>query len=78
MTVEKQVLSIFLGTNGYLDAIELEDVQRFEKEFHETVELRYPAILTTIEHEKDLSKETVEKIHSIAKEFSAKFHATTK
>ncbi len=78
MPVEKQVISIFLGTNGYLDEIPIEDVQRYEKEIHETVELKYPAILTTIEHEKDLTKETLEKLHNIAKEFSSKFHASAK
>jgi F-type H+/Na+-transporting ATPase subunit alpha len=78
MPVEKQVISIFLGTNGYLDEIPIEDVQRYEKEFHEMIELKYPAILSTIEHEKDLTKETIEKLHSIAKDFSSKFRATVK
>ena len=78
MTVEKQVISIFLGTNGYLDEISLEDVQRFEKEFHQMVELKYPAVLTTIEHDKDLSKDTVEKLHTIARDFVSKFQPTSK
>lgn len=78
MPVEKQVISIFVGTNGYLDEIALEDVQRFEKELHETIEMKFPGLLTTISGEKDLSKETTEKLHAVVKEFSAKFKVTAK
>ena len=31
--VERQVVSIWAGTNGYLDDVPLEDVGRFEREF---------------------------------------------
>ncbi|MBI4429146.1 MAG: F0F1 ATP synthase subunit alpha [Ignavibacteriales bacterium] len=78
MTVEKQVLSIFMGTNGYLDEIPLEDVQRFEKEFLEMMELKHGDVLTTISEQKDLSKELQEKLHAIAKDFVAKFKVTSK
>ncbi len=78
MPVEKQVVSIFVGTNGYLDEVPLDDVQRFEKELHEMIGLKYPAVLTAIEHEKDLSKDIVEKLHGIVKEFAGKFKASAK
>jgi len=32
LPIEKQILSIFAGVNGYLDSLELSDVLRFEKE----------------------------------------------
>jgi F-type H+-transporting ATPase subunit alpha len=76
--VEKQVVSIFVGTNGYLDEVPLDDVQRFEKELHEMIGQKYPAVLTAIEHEKDLSKDIVEKLHAIVKEFAGKFKASVK
>jgi len=76
--VEKQVVSIFLGTNGYLDEIPLEDVQRFEKEFLEMMDMKHNDMLLTIAEQKDLTKEIQEKLHSIAKDFVAKFRATTK
>src|SRR5512135_1732832 len=40
MPVENQVVSIFVGTNGYLDGLPLEDVQRFEKELLEMMDLK--------------------------------------
>ena len=78
MPVEKQVVSIFAGTNGYLDNVALEDVERFEKELHELFDLRHQDVLVAIEHEKDLSKDTVEKLNAILKDFSGKFKATSR
>ena len=37
MSVEDQVVAIFLGTKGHLDSVPVEDVQRFEPEFLEHV-----------------------------------------
>jgi F-type H+/Na+-transporting ATPase subunit alpha len=78
MPVEKQVVSIFLGTNGYLDEIALSDVQRFEREFIETLELRQGDVLLSISKTKDLSKDVEEKLHAFAKEFLQKFKMAVK
>ena len=37
LSVEEQVVAIFLGTKGHLDSVPVEDVQRFETEFLEHV-----------------------------------------
>jgi F-type H+-transporting ATPase subunit alpha len=71
--VEKQVVSVFIGTNDYLESIPLKDVKRFEKEFIEYVELKYPDILEDIRQTKTLSDETAEKIGKAAEEFLGKF-----
>jgi F-type H+-transporting ATPase subunit alpha len=73
MPVEKQVVSIFLGTNGYLDELPLEHVQRFEREFLEMMELKHNDVLNEIAEKKDLSDALQQKIHAIAKEFVAAF-----
>ena len=38
LSVEQQVIAIFLGTKGHLDSVPVEDVQRFEAELLEHVE----------------------------------------
>jgi F-type H+-transporting ATPase subunit alpha len=78
MSVEKQVASLFTGTNGYLDDLPLADVQRFEKEFLEMMEMKYSNILNTIAETKDLSKDLEANLHGIAKEFAQKFIETKK
>jgi F-type H+-transporting ATPase subunit alpha len=73
MPVEKQVVSVFAGTNGYLDEIPVEHVQRFEKELLELMELKYAPLLKEIAEKKELSEQTSQKLHAIVKEFSASF-----
>jgi F-type H+-transporting ATPase subunit alpha len=78
MSVEKQVASMFTGTNGYLDELPLEEVQRFELEFLEMMDMKYADILGTIAETKELSKEIEMRLHAIAKEFVQKFIGTVK
>ena len=76
--VEKQVVGVFLGTNGYLDEIPLRDVRRFEREFQEMMDMKHADILVTIAEQKDLSKDVDSKLHAYAKEFSSKFRTGSK
>jgi F-type H+-transporting ATPase subunit alpha len=78
MPVEKQVASMFTGTNGYLDELPLTEVQRFEKEFLEMMEMKYLNVLNAIAETKELSKDLEAQLHSIAKEFVQKFKGTIK
>ena len=71
--IERQVVSIFLGTNGYLDSISVPDVKRFEKEILEYIEVKYNNIFNSIKKEKELSDETVLSIKKAADEFLAVF-----
>ena len=71
--IERQVISIFLGTNGYLESISVPDVKRFEKEILEYVEVKYNNIFETIKKEKQLSEETISLIKKAADEFLVVF-----
>ena len=67
--IERQVVSIFLGTNGYLDSISIPDIKRFEKEVLEYIEVKYNNIFDIIKKEKQLSDETISLIKKAADEF---------
>jgi F-type H+-transporting ATPase subunit alpha len=54
MPVELQVVSIFAGTNGYLDDIDAGDVRRFEDELLEAFSTRYRDLLDHIRTAKTL------------------------
>jgi F-type H+/Na+-transporting ATPase subunit alpha len=71
--VEKQVVIIFTGTNGYLDEFPVADVKRFEKEFLEYIEVKYPQIFEIFRKEKDLTEEAKNLIKKAADEFTAIF-----
>src|ERR1700754_1347889 len=59
--VEEQVVSIWAGTNGKLDEVPVEDILRFETEYHDFLG-RNTDILTTLRETNQLSDETVEKL----------------
>ena len=67
------VVSIFMGTNGYLDDIPVSEIKRFEKEVLEYIEVKYNHILEAIKKEKQLSDSTVENLKKAAEEFKALF-----
>ncbi len=71
--IERQVVSIFLGTNGILDDIPIADIKRFEKEILEFIEVKYNKIFEAIEKEKQLSDSIAEDIRKAAEEFKAVF-----
>jgi len=48
LPVELQVLSIFAATNGYLDDLPLEEVQRFEQELHTYFKANHAELLARI------------------------------
>jgi len=73
MTVEEQVISIYAGTKGYLDNIEVRDVQRFEKSLLGAVKDKAPSIMETIRTEKALSKETEAELTSFIDDFAKSF-----
>ncbi|MER3523338.1 MAG: F0F1 ATP synthase subunit alpha [Ignavibacteria bacterium] len=78
MAVEKQVVSIFAGTNGYLDEIPVEHVRRYEKEMLEVMELRHHDLLDAIAEQKDLTDEITEKLKAILLQFTDAFKVTVK
>ncbi len=69
MPVEKQVIAIFLGTNGYLDTVSVHDVKRFEKEILEYIEVKHDNIFKSIKKDKSISDEIIEEIKKAAEEF---------
>jgi F-type H+-transporting ATPase subunit alpha len=62
LPVEEQVVSIFAGTRGYLDTIEIRDVVRFEREMLNSVKAKNGDILDAIRTDRELKKETEAKL----------------
>ncbi len=71
--VEKQVVAVFAGTNDYLESISVKDVKRFEKEYLEYIDVKYPEIFESIRTTKVLEDATIAKIKASAEEFITKF-----
>ena len=73
MPVEEQVVSIFAGTRGYLDDLDVADVRRFEEGLLEDVRARYRGRARRHQDGKDLPEE---ELHKAVTEFKDRFVAT--
>ena len=71
--VEKQVVSVYAGTQGFLDSISVADVKRFQKELLEFMDLKYPNLLSEIRVKKELSNDLVNSLKAALEEFLVKF-----
>ena len=74
--VEDQVVSIWAGSNGYLDDVPIEDVSRFEHDFLENLKRSHEGILTAIRETKALSEDTVTALKDAVEEFRKSFETS--
>ena len=73
MAVEEQVVSIFSGVRGYLDRIDLNDVNRFEREFLSDIRANHGALLEEIRTSREMSADSDKALTAILDEFTKKF-----
>ncbi len=71
--VEKQVLSIFAGINGFLDDLELDQVRAFETGVLSYVENGSPQLLQEIREKKEISDDLKSRLLSTIGEFKKRF-----
>jgi F-type H+-transporting ATPase subunit alpha len=71
--VEKQVISIWAGGNGYLDDIPVEDVQRFETELLEFMDASHPDVGEHIRNEGTLPDEVEANLKAAVEQFKSRF-----
>ena len=73
MPVEYQVMIIFTAVNKYLLDVPVADIMRFESEFFEFIDTKYPEIPTAIKESKVISDETGSTLKKAIEEFKADF-----
>ena len=71
--IEKQVVIIFAGANGYLDDIAVSSVTKFEAELMPFMEAKYANILDSIRTEKKISDDTDAELRKAIEDFKASF-----
>jgi F-type H+-transporting ATPase subunit alpha len=76
LSVEEQVVAVFLGTKGHLDSVPVEDVGRFETEFLDHLRASDDGILKEIRESQKLSDELDEKLTGAINQFKKGFAAS--
>ena len=73
MPVQYQVIIIYAATRKYLLDVPTEDIMRFEKEFFEFLDTKYPEVPGNIASEKVISDETEGMLKKAIEEFKKQF-----
>ncbi len=73
LKVEEQVVSIFAGTRGYVDKVEVGRVVEFERAMLDALRSDGRDILDAIRNDRELKKETEERLGTFLDEFVGRF-----
>jgi F-type H+-transporting ATPase subunit alpha len=76
MAIEKQVVVVYAATKGFLDALPIDKVKRFEAEFLAEMESMHNDILDSISTKKDLTEDITGKLDKVLQEFVVRFSST--
>jgi F-type H+-transporting ATPase subunit alpha len=74
--VERQVVSVWAGTEGHLDDVPVEDVRRFEREFLNEIQRSHPGIYDAIRETGELSEDTIVALKDAIDDFRKRFEKT--
>jgi F-type H+-transporting ATPase subunit alpha len=69
LPVEKQILIIFAGTNGFVDDLPISALKKYEQELYSFVESRHPDIFADILKKRELDNELRARIAKALEEF---------
>jgi len=70
---EEQVVSIFAGTNGYVDTVPVADVVRYEAALLADMRANHKDVLKAIRDSKDLADDTKAKLKGALDQFAKTF-----
>ncbi|MEZ5347068.1 MAG: F0F1 ATP synthase subunit alpha [Pyrinomonadaceae bacterium] len=71
MEVENQVLIIWTATNGYVDDVEVEDLNRFEKELFEFMQNSNPSTMQNLRDKKKIDDDLTAELKEAVEDFKA-------
>ncbi len=75
MSMEKQVMILWMATKGKIDDIPIDKVGEFEEEFHQFMEKEFPDVGHEIKSKKIIEEATEKKLQEAAEKFRAEFKA---
>jgi F-type H+-transporting ATPase subunit alpha len=73
LPVERQVVSVWAGTNGYLDDVPIDDVRRFEDEFLDYLQRSHEGVYASIRETRELNDDTATVLKDAIEEFRRGF-----
>ena len=73
LAVEKQVVIIFAGTQGYVDKLPVESLRSYEEELYRFIDEKHADLLEDIRTKKEITDEIKKKLVEVLKAFGKQF-----
>jgi F-type H+-transporting ATPase subunit alpha len=73
LSVEEQVISVFAGTRGYLDKIEVNQIGKFEAQLISEIKAKEPGIIEAIRNDQQIKPETEKNLIAFIENFLRTF-----
>ncbi|CAN1202056.1 ATP synthase subunit alpha, chloroplastic [Linum perenne] len=77
LTVEEQIMTIFTGTNGYLDSLEIGQVRKFLEDLRKYIKNNKPQFREIISSTKTFTEEVKVLLKEVIQEQTERFFAST-
>jgi len=78
LPLEKQVVILYAGTRGYIDAFPVDVVEKYEAGLYRFIEERHPDIYAEIAEKKIITEELDAKLANALKAYNDEFKDTIK
>ena len=75
LSVERQILIIYAGTNGFVDELPVTALKKYEQELYSFVESKHPEIFADILKKRELDNDLRAKMNKALEEFKGTFKA---
>ena len=67
--VHRQIMSIFLGTQGYMDSVDIDDIQKVNNDFLTYMETSHSQLVSDLAEKRELTDEITEGLRAACEEF---------
>ncbi len=78
LPVEKQVLIIYAGTNGFLDQLSESALKQYETDLFRFVDTNHPELLAELRTKRELTDDLRERLEAVLREFNETFTQTNR
>jgi F-type H+-transporting ATPase subunit alpha len=76
LPVEKQVVIIYAGTNGFVDKLPVDSLREYEQELYRFIDEKHPDFWTEIREKKEIGDDLKKKLDKALKKFTKNFVAS--
>ncbi|MBK7584376.1 MAG: F0F1 ATP synthase subunit alpha [Myxococcales bacterium] len=77
LAVEKQVVIVYAGTNGFVDKLPVASLKAFEKELYSHIDEKHPDLWEDIREKREITDDVKKKLDKVLKKFVKNFVASS-